>query len=174
MGGFNIGLDSPDAPYGSLATRIKVYPDTAPFKVMRKIQEAPFSHRTIETSRNAELNDAGSHFARCPLWASFPDLDAHEREVRFCPINGHRQRNAACPKSAKRRHPKEIPRTAFNVCGVVDYRTPKISYLMNRFSGSVERCTILPTACRWFSHAYFSELVRRSAQSRCRARRGCR
>ena len=47
------------------------------------------------------------------------------------------------------------------VCAIVDYRTAKISYLMNRFSGSTERCTILPTACRWFSHAYFSELVRK-------------
>ena len=32
------------------------------------------------------------------------DLDAPEREVRFVPIKGHRQRGAALPKSAMNRH----------------------------------------------------------------------
>jgi hypothetical protein len=33
-------------------------------------------------------------------WDQFSDLDAPKREVRFAPINGHRQLDGALPKSA--------------------------------------------------------------------------
>jgi hypothetical protein len=59
----------------------------------------------------ASQRSATSHVA----YGSFPDLDAHEHEVRFTPMNGHRQRDAAFPRRAKSRLMRRSKKGSYSI-----------------------------------------------------------